>query len=165
MGKSGETEIARWLMGRGLNILPIYEVSQGNYKGPTIYAADGRTIIAPDLLAFSGQKIIWFEAKHKNAFTWFRKKQIFETGIDLHHYEEYQRVSYLVEWPIWLLFLHRGGQAKDSPPSPSGLYGNELIRLTKTESHRDMNHGPTGMVYWAKHSLIKLASYPLKSEI
>ena len=160
-GKAGESEISQWLMGRGLNILPIYEVLQGNYKGPTLYAADGQSIIAPDLLAFNGQKIIWCEAKHKTAFTWHRISQQFVTGIDLHHYLQYQQVSVLVDWPIWLLFLHKGGQAKDSPPSPAGLYGNDLKHLVKTENHRHTNHGKTGMVYWSEKSLKKLSNYPL----
>jgi len=161
VGKAGETEISQWLMGRGFNILPIYEVLQGNYKGPTLYAADGRKIIAPDLLAFNGQKIIWFEAKHKTAFTWHRISQRFVTGIDLHHYEQYQQIETLVDWPVWLLFLHKGGQAKDSDPSPAGLYGNELSALRKCENHRHENHGKTGMVYWAEKSLRKLCEYPL----
>lgn len=162
MGRAGETEIARWLRAHGFHILPIYEVLHGNYKGPTLYSADGRTIIAPDLLAFSGKKIIWFEAKHKTAFSWHRITQRFVTGIDIHHYEQYQQISNLVDWPIWLLFLHQGGKAKDSPESPAGLFGNELSVLMNTENHRHKNHGKSGMVYWAVDALIKISEYPIR---
>ena len=165
VGKAGETEISKWLMERGFNILPIYEVLQGNYKGPTLYASSGETIIAPDLLAFKGDKIIWFEAKHKTAFSWHRKTSRFVTGIDIHHYEQYQKISKLVDWPVWLLFLHKGGQAKDSPASPSGLYGNDLIKLMDTVNHTHGNYGKSGMVYWAEQSLRKICNYPLTGKV
>ena len=37
------------------------------------------------------------------------------TGIDLRNYEDYLRVQAISPWPIWLLFLHFDGQAKDYP--------------------------------------------------
>jgi len=82
----------------------------------------------------------------------------------VHHYEQYQQIDALTEWPVWLLFLHKGGQAKDSPPSPAGLYGGELSRLAGCENHRHENHGKSGMVYWAENSLTKLDGYPFIRE-
>lgn len=52
-------------------------------------------------------------------------------------------------------------QAKDSPPSPSGLYGGDLSKLIACEHHRHSNWGKSGMVYWEIGSLTKLAEYPL----
>ena len=158
-GKVGESYIAQWFRDRGHHVLPVYEIEKNQYKGPAVYAADGREIVAPDMLIFGHQKIIWIEAKHKNAFTWHRISRRFVTGIDLHHYEQYQQIMELVDWPVWLLFLHKGGQAKDSPPSPSGLYGNDLAFLIKNENHRHNNHGKSGMVYWCISNLKKLAEY------
>lgn len=149
MGKVGESYIANWLRSRGHNVLPVYEIEQGQFKGPAVYSADWREIVAPDMIAFQKEKIFWIEAKHKDAFSWHRKTQRFVTGIDLHHYYQYQEVAKIVNWPVWLLFLHRGGQAKDSPISPSGLYGGSLEYLKKHENHRHKNHGKLGMVYWA----------------
>jgi hypothetical protein len=157
-GKVGESLISSWLRSRGHHVLPIYEIEKNQFKGPAVYASCGREIIAPDLLAI-GKDVVWIEAKHKTAFTWHRISKRFVTGIDIHHYENYLEVSDLVEWPVWLLFLHKGGQAKDSPVSPSGLFGNDLQYLSENENHRHQNHGKSGMVYWSISSLKKLASY------
>lgn len=160
-GKTGESEIATWLRSRGSHVLPVYEIQPGQYKGPAVYAADGSEIIAPDILAFNVNGITWIEAKHKDAFTWHRKTGCFVTGIDIHHYYQYRKIMKLVDWPVWLLFLHRGGQAKDSPPSPSGLFGNDLSILVGCENHRHENWGKSGMVYWSKDRLKQLSAYPL----
>ncbi len=162
VGKAGESEIANWLKSRGSHILPIYEKIDRDFKGPTLFASNGDVLIAPDMLAFTDGKIIWIEAKHKSAFTWHRISQRFVTGIDLHHYEQYIRVSNIVDFPVWILFLHCGGVAVDSPPSPAGLYGGDLVYLICNENHRHQNHGKTGMVYWAEDKLKKLANYPLE---
>jgi len=150
MGKVGESRIAQWLRQRGNNILPVYEIEKEQFKGPAVYTCDWRELIAPDILAFKKDQVIWIEAKHKTAFTWHRITNRWVTGIDLHHYKQYQEVAKLVDWPVWLLFLHQGGQAKDSPAkSPSGLYGGSLKYLMAHENHTHNNHGKSGMVYWA----------------
>lgn len=163
-GKVGESEIAGWLRSRGLHVLPVYEIEKGQYAGPAVYSASGASIIAPDILAFNDEKIIWIEAKHKSAFTWHRISQRFVTGIDLHHYQEYLKLVELVSWPVWLLFLQRGGTAKDSHQSPAGLYGENIEILATKENHRHNNWGKCGMVYWAEESLRKLADYPLMKD-
>jgi len=160
-GKVGESEIAQWLKSRGNNILPIYEIEKNQYSGPAVYTASGESIIAPDMLVFGGGQTIWIEAKHKNAFTLHRKTGRMVTGIDIHHYDQYKKINDLVEWPVWMLFLHRGGMAKDSPESNSGLYGGEISYLANNENHRHHNHGKSGMVYWAENKLKKLSEYPL----
>ncbi len=160
-GKVGESQIAEWLKQRGHHILPVYEIEKGQYAGPAVYSSNGDSIVAPDMLVFGKGKTVWIEAKHKNAFTWHRKSQRWVTGIDLHHYHQYQKIMALVEWPVWLLFLHRGGQAKDSGVSPAGLFGNDLEYLATHENHQHKNHGRTGMVYWNINALKKMADYPL----
>ena len=93
------------------------------------------------------------EAKHKTAFSWHRLTGRWVTGVDLRHYEYYCKIEDMSPWPVWLMFLHRGGQAKDSPPSPSGLFGNRLEVLRRQENHRSDKWGKWGMVYWALPSL------------
>ena len=161
VGKTGETEIAKWLMSRGFNVLPIYEIAEGQFKGPALFSSGGENIIAPDMLVFRDEKILWVEAKHKEAFTYHRITKRFVTGIDLHHYGQYRKINSLVAWPVWLLFLHRGGAAKDSEKSKSGLFGGELSYLETCENHRHDNWGKSGMVYWAEDKLKKLSDYPL----
>jgi hypothetical protein len=157
-GAAGESAIATWLRSRGCAVLPVYEKIIDDGKGPRLYMPDG-VLIAPDLFVFKGKEAFWIEAKHKTAFTWHRITGRWVTGIDLRHYADYCTVDDSTPWPVWLLFLHDGGQAKDSPDnSPSGLFGNRLDVLRRCENHRHNNWGRSGMVYWAVESLQKLAS-------
>jgi hypothetical protein len=160
MGQAGESAIAGWLKRKGFAVMPVYEKELETGKGPQLFMANGE-LIAPDLFVFhpDNKKVLWIEAKHKSAFTWHKITGRWTTGIDLRHYQDYCRVADISPWPVWLLFLQRGGQAKDSPPdSPAGLFGNTLAYLRKHENHRHANWGPSGMVYWAKESLRELAS-------
>jgi len=161
-GKIGESQIANWFKSKGYNILPVYEVEKNQYAGPAIFTSTGKNLIAPDMLIFGKNKpIYWIEAKHKSAFSWHRITHHFVTGIDLYCYQQYQEIMKLVNWPIWLLFLHKPGKAKNSPAGPSGLFGNSLDYLVQHENHRSKNWGRSGMVYWAVEHLKKLACYPL----
>ena len=160
-GKIGEGRIATWLRARGCSVLPVYEKEIHEGKGPTLFSVEGQ-LIAPDLLAFrTGHKqdVKWIEAKTKSAFTWHRNTGCWTTGIDVRHYGDYLKVAGLSPWPVWLLFLHLQGQAKDSPQgSPVGLFGNELTYLSQHEHHRSDRWGCRGMVYWAHGSLRRLAT-------
>lgn len=156
-GKIGESLIANWLKRRGYTVLPVYEKEISKGKGPQLFTPN-ENLIAPDLFAFNGIKdrAFWIEAKHKSAFTWHRISRQWLTGINLRHYYDYLKVARESPWPVWLLFLHQDGQAKDSPPGcPTGLFGQELGYLQQHEHHR-WNEG--GMVYWADTILEKLAT-------
>lgn len=157
-GRAGESVIASWLRQRGNTVLPAYEKLLDLEKGPVIFTPSER-LIAPDFLSWKDEKCCWIEAKHKKAFSWDRTTSQFVTGIDQRNYTDYLKVEDKSPWPVWLLFLHDGGQAKDSPPSPSGLFGQRLSYLRCHIHHLcDKN----GMVYWAEHSLILLTDSPLK---
>lgn len=149
MGKTAESDIARWLIKRGQSVLPVYEKIIDEGKGPQLFTG-GEGLIAPDMLAICKGKVLWIEAKHKTGFAFYRKGNKFVTGIDLRHYLDYLRVAAITELPIYLLFLHDGGVVKDSPPGPSGLYGNYLSVLSQREDHRSGKWGKSGMVYWAR---------------
>lgn len=164
-GKIGEAYIATWLkMSCRYHVLPVYEKEMQEGKGPVLFPTQGETLIAPDLLAFRREgehlaKIRWVEAKTKSAFSWHRITQRWVTGIDLHHYTQYQKVADISPWPVWLLFLHYEGRAKDSPAGcPTGLFGGDIRHLTKNENHRSPNWGKSGMVYWAHSTLRPLAT-------
>lgn len=157
-GKAAESAIARWLIRRGCSVLPVYEKIISDGKGPQLFTATGN-LVAPDLFVFTQKSACWIEAKHKTAFTWHRITRRFVTGIDLNHYSDYCKISESVNFPVWLMFLHRGGQAKDSEPSPSGLFGESLNFLMTVENHRHTNHGRHGMVYWDIDRLRKFAEY------
>ena len=156
-GKTGESRIAKYLLGLGYSVLPAYEKVDDDHKGPVLYSAISGALIVPDMLAFKGRQVLWIEAKHKAAFTWHRKTSQWVTGIDLHYYQQYLTIqNERPEWPIWLLFLHMDGIAKDTPEgkrSPTGLYGNPLSCLMRNEHHRHENYGTGGMVYWSVDAL------------
>lgn len=164
-GQAGESAISRWLQGRGCKVFPAYEKLIDTGKGPQLFTASGDFVL-PDLLVFgsSEKSIFWAEVKHKTRFTWHRRSQTWQTGIDLRHYREYCEIQSNTGLPVWLMFLHP--KSKPSPsdiahgaPStcPSGLFGNALARLMFTESHRSEKHGRTGMVYWPQSALLRLA--------
>lgn len=160
-GKAGESLIARYFLRKGYNILPVYEKTDNDFKGPTITTPLAGALIAPDLLVFKADKVFWIEAKHKSAFTWHRISNQWVTGVDIHHYQQYLKVQEAQpSWDIWLFFLHREGTAKDTPSgmvSPTGLFANRLEYLHLHENHRHTNWGRHGMVYWSVNALKLIA--------
>jgi hypothetical protein len=167
MGLMGESDIAKYFNKKGYNVLPVYEKQIDTGKGPTLFAYNGSQYIAPDMLVFkdrlySGDDALWIEAKTKTAFTWYRAKQVWNTGIDLRHFRDYVKVSRLSPFKVFLVFLHLGGIAKDTPPgmvSPTGLFTNSLKYLAKNYCHKSKNWGRSGMVYWEPgNHLVKIAS-------
>lgn len=158
IGKTGESVIANYFKNKGYCILPVYDVEINSGKGPQLFTLE-KQLIAPDMFVFNGNKCYWVEAKHKTAFSWHRNTERWVTGIDLRHYRDYCEVDRITPWPVWLMFLHKGGQAKDSPiDSPSGLFGNTLKCLQDNENHRSNKWGNSGMVYWNIDSLKKIAN-------
>jgi hypothetical protein len=162
-GRVGEGLISRWLQSRGHLVFPAYQVEYQTGKGPQLFGASG-DLVLPDLMAFRGGEIRWFEAKHKTCFSWHRKSGQWVTGIDLRHYGEYQEVAARTGLPVWLLFYHpkdkpdaRDLQHKCPDTCPTGLYGNDICQLALTENHRHENWGPSGMVYWAEGALKRIA--------
>ena len=151
-GRAAETLISKWLQHKGFSVLPVYEKIIDDGKGPQLFTG-GEGLVAPDFLTMKNRKVLWIEAKHKTAFAWYRIGKVWTTGIDLRHYFDYLKVAETTGFPIFLLFLHDGGQAKDSPlNSPSGLFGNYLDILSKNENHRSDRWGSSGMVYWTTQS-------------
>jgi hypothetical protein len=159
-GKIGESAIGRWVISKGgYSILPVYEKEQGEYKGPVLFTSEN-SLVAPDMLAFRKENVCWIEAKHKSAFTWHRLTKKWVTGVDQHHFSDYCEIADLTDIPVWLLFLHRPGTAKDTPEgieSPTGLFGHHVERLQKTIHHSSDKHGSHGMHYWNHETLIKMA--------
>jgi len=157
-GQTGESKIANWLKSKGYNVLPVYEIEIPTGKGPRLFTPSSQ-LVAPDIFVFKADKAYWVEAKHKTAFSWHRITNRWVTGIGLRHYFDYCKIASFSPFPVRLMFLHDGGQAKDSPPnSPSGLFGNDITKLQNCENHRHEGWGKSGMVYWAVESLIKYSA-------
>jgi len=173
-GKVAEGLIAKWLMARGHSVLPVYEIEKSVGKGPQLFRLDDEHV-APDMVVFTDNGVMWVEAKHKSVFTWHRNTRRWTTGIDLRHYVDYMHVGKQTKLPVWLMFFHREetpspADVRNGCPErcPTGLFGGELISLIGAENHRSppldlardgcVGHGRTGMVYWAHSSLRNLAS-------
>lgn len=160
IGKIGESEVAKYLKSRGHHILPIYEIKGGEFEGPVLYAADGRKITAPDMVCINEKGIKLIEVKAKNAWTKNNNLGVWNTGIDLKLLRHYNEMEKLTGWPVWIFFLQKGGQAKDSPPdSPPGLYIGLLSELLKVGRFHK-NGGKNGMIYWMPEHFYKLSEYP-----
>ena len=163
VGQVGESAIAKWLRAKGHYVLPVYEIEKETGKGPRLFTPTGQ-LIAPDMLCLKAGKVIWVEAKHKTVFSWYRKTSKWVTGIDRRHYNDYCRAAAQTEVPLWMLFLHREftpdyRDLQHGCPSecPTGLFGQDLKLLMRSESHRSDRHGHSGMVYWAEHVFHKLS--------
>lgn len=173
-GKVAEGFIAQWLMARGNHVLPVYEIEKSAGKGPQLFSK-GAGCVAPDMVAFTANGVMWVEAKHKSVFTWHRNSQQWTTGIDLRHYGDYMHVAKKTQLPVWLMFFHRestpsdGDRRSGCPDAcPTGLFGGDLFSLVMRENHRTLpldayrdgvkGHGRSGMVYWAHGSLKQLAT-------
>lgn len=174
-GKVAEGFIASWMMARGNSVLPVYEIEKSTGKGPQLFGLDS-SLVAPDMVAFTSNGVVWIEAKHKTVFTWHRNTQQWTTGIDLRHYADYLKVAKTTRLPVWLMFFHRsnvpseGDQRNGCPAQcPTGLFGGDIFDLVPKENHRTpaldqfrdgiKGHGRSGMVYWSAASLKQLATH------
>lgn len=156
-GQIAETRIAKWLILRGLTILPAYDKEYDDGKGPRVFFAAGNLVV-PDFLVFSKDYFGWIEAKHKSVFTWYGKGGYWTTGIDRHHFNHYVQVHERLKLDVWILFLHicstpdrRDRERWEKCPEicPTGLFGAPLSRLTgEQHSHESDKHGRSGMRYW-----------------
>jgi hypothetical protein len=161
-GQIAETDIAKWLIRRGVVVLPIYDVEYETGKGPRVFSCAGN-LAAPDLLVWCKQGIRWIEAKHKTTFTWYRKTREWQTGIDLPHWQDYCRCQDNTNVETWLLFLHRSAEPASQDRGhcqgqcPIGLFGNKIAELRNPEPRSDARGSYRGMVYWPKSRLKKIA--------
>lgn len=160
LGKVGENDVFRYLIGRGFTILPAYELEILQRKGPRIQCPD-KCLIAPDCLAMRDKRAVWVEVKWKAHFAWYRKTEEWTTGIDIHYYEHYLEVRKRFGFDLWVMFLHPDDTPAPAdlryqcpPKCPAGLYGREILELEKVRGYRR-----NGMIYWAEQNL-KLIETP-----
>ena len=92
---------------RGYYILPTYDYSGlGDGKAPRLLKGkDG--LVLPDLMGVKNGKISWFEIKLKSEATYYRKGGCLETGLNLRHWNDYQRVKAQIGAKIFIVFIHQ----------------------------------------------------------
>lgn len=152
-GKVSESALARFLIRHNWLVVPAYDVSNNSFKGPAA-RWQNEPLVLPDILAAKGGTARWCESKDKSGFTWYRTGHCWETGIDLRHCHDYQRVSELSGWPVFLFVVQGQGKTLGSeyatePQPQAGVYYDTLEHLAKVTSHTyDGLTGKTPMIYW-----------------
>ena len=87
--------ICKKLRRNGWNVLPAYEISEQK-KSPRLFTSECGNLIIPDLLVFKDDKIMWVEVKSKSAFTWHRKTETWQTGLDNNYWNDYISVFVII---------------------------------------------------------------------
>lgn len=150
IGQTGESIISKWIQRKGFSVMPVYEESYNKYKGPMVFTTSGG-LVAPDMFVFNDKRAFWIEAKNKSAFSWYRKKERWTTGIDTRHFNDYVSIAESSSIPILLTFIQHNGIAKgDEVQGPTGLYWH-TVRWLKT--HMSHTHDSPPMIYWAEKTL------------
>ena len=99
-GQDGERLIASKLIERNVTVVPLYQFE--NSHAPYILAKD-MLLTMPDLLCFNDSGACYFiECKLKKRWVKFKGK--IETGINLKHYYNYKRVTFLTGNKEYLCF-------------------------------------------------------------
>lgn len=174
MGRWGENVVARFLRARGNSILPIRDIDMGDvWKGPRLTGPSGIELVTTDWLVLTPKgKSCWIEVKTKTRWTWHRNTARWNTGIDQHYLDHYINIARQSDIPVWLIFLH----LDDAPAPedveygspahcPTGLFGNEVLRLANLVHHPHSNWGKGGMAYWTPADLKRLASAAEMAEL
>lgn len=117
-GQEGEHEIAKWLMDRGVTVMPLYQFDPSH--APYLINRYKKTI-SPDLICFKDDAFM-VEVKTKNQWVVYGDRV--ETGIDRNHYDHYKNVSQLTGKKVYVFFNHK-------TDDPCGFYYAELTQHTR----------------------------------
>jgi len=102
IGKEGEHEVARYLISKGVSVLPLYQFN--NDKIPLLFTKNANLIL-PDLTCFKDSKVFFIEVKTKNR--WVNYNGELETGLDERLYKQYLEVMKITGLDIYLIFNHK----------------------------------------------------------
>lgn len=168
----GESVIASWLRSKGYTVLPAYEKTVDDWKGPRLFLPNGK-LVAPDMFALITRgdetRAMWVEAKTKSRFSWYRKDGAWQTGIDEPYFRDYIDLQRVHKLPVYLMFLHLDPvpSADDMkwgcpPECPTGLFFGRLDTLISCAQTGRGFTDRTGryrpMVYWNEDDLRRYAT-------
>lgn len=170
-GKIGEDQISMIFRERGWGVIPVYEKTMDDGKGPRVFLKKGEeSLIAPDMQVFKDKWVLWVEVKRKSSFSWSTRDLVWRTGIDKRHFDDYIEVNQKTPWKVHLFFIHDSEYCSNAPrgkKSPTGIFYNSIDYLKDnisfaSKSPKTLDYGKTGMVYWDVSNLKRLS--PIKEE-
>ena len=145
-GFEGEETVIKYLLDNYASVIPL---SMRNNQIPYMFNKDTQTI-SPDLLVTQRGKTFLIDVKRKSRFAWYGREKLFTTGIDIHNWEHYKKVSKMMRIPCYIFFLHELSDTSidevkryDAPVQcPTGLF---KVSITTPYNHMS---GSSEMVYW-----------------
>lgn len=143
MGALAESEAASIIQRRGLSVLPVFKATDNNEatSAPMMMLAKSDIVVAPDLLCFGGEGVVWIDVKGKAVPTWRRTHGRWEHGIDFSLFTEYERVAEATNLPVWLLV--REERIPETLAAESALVDGinwMAIRLTDARTYGERRH-------------------------
>lgn len=160
-GIDGEVDVVKWFTCQNFLAFNVHMPDFCVGRGPSLALPDGRFITSPDLMVARGSARFFVEVKHKHGWSRHRKTDEWTTVIDRKYYDHYLEFSRVLRIPVLILFLIRGEETKDDPPSPPGLFGGFLEYLDANKHHEYGEFGHGGSVYWSINKLKKYSDLPL----
>jgi hypothetical protein len=118
-------------------------VAHGDYRSPQYHLADGCSHTLPDIRADKDGYSVFVEVKRKAKLTHYRRRGVYQFGIESRHWEDYCELRRKTRIPVWILVLVLGT-----------LFGASLHALAECHRHR-------GVSYFDADQLHELAPLPL----
>lgn len=117
-GEEGEHEVAKFLIDRGVTVLPLYQFNSD--QAPVLLSMNEQ-IISPDLICFKREAFM-VEVKTKNQ--WVSYKGRVETGLNKRHFDHYKKIQQMTKKNVYVFFNHKTEQ-------PTGFYFAPLNKWTR----------------------------------
>lgn len=160
-GEEGETQICKWLNTFDeFSVMRVWAKVQGNLQTAPKIKIDGQYYSTPDIQVFQGKKRIFVESKRMTGFTFFRKTQTWQIGIDKAKLMEYRFLQEQLDQQIDLYFIVEGKKVVGTDQlHDSGIYRMNVSAEIDHEWNMWSDNRQTLMVYWNEDQLTKLAEY------
>ena len=162
IGRRAERAVARWIMGKGGLILPVYDYSGADEKKAPKLEAFSTTdsLVTPDLLVARKGLLSWVEVKWKQRADEYRKAKSIDTGISRRLWSQHQHVRTATGAKVWICFAHQ---------QENVLTCDEIETLQQLQYPGQKEPGPRlyagphmgyyGMVFWPLAKLRPIAKY------
>lgn len=177
-GQETENMVLKFFMTKGRMLVEVGALKKEGLDGkaPSIYVPNhAQSLVSPDLLTIKMEydptqlqatfwdfPFLWAEVKGKSEFSFYRRKNRWQSGIDDRHCNHYVEVQKLSKIPVWLFFFQpeyapkpeREPIPSEHLPMPRGLYA---CPISQKWSDEGVSRGQK-LVYWGLNELQKVAT-------